>query len=744
MTPGLKLNAQGGVETSSPFLLFGRNPAQSASRLFASALAMAGSVNVISHRKPVRIFYQDGKKIVIDPNKKDGGPGAAGAADGIGADVSAWVYEGQSAEEYSGPRYHLGLPLRTQYKGDARFDLAIHRIPHYWPTIPAGFHTLTMAGTEEFSEASHVFPADPRLVAVNASGDPRMGTVVVDLKGGEPDSNAPNKDPGMDGRTARMQSMCRVIRLPEKMDNLGIGPGNGLAWQCALSGQDGLAGFGLSYGSVVDKTEAVITEPDIGSSTSAIGPPTTPSEGPYSWKPSDTGEYLKNVVASMRADMASGTGSTTFVAPSSDGVPAAGASSFAGGRSVGSPAVGLAAEQAGGPFCFGSGDEDKHKIDSTKDGEPIVPVHLPTTVLFHAGKTKDAPADFCPLEYRKGKVFDEVAQVFLSYDTGSEHTLPDGRTFPGLWRWWTTVPCSDDGPGPVPIRPRDPTGGPSPGTPGDPDPPPPEPPGLGGGPTITPRGRNPVIGGVRGPGAAQLLGQLGLLSMGHPDPARPFDTAVSAKRATAFSETHGRPQMYHAGCLDFRNSHHVHPDTLERESQTRPSSYREAAFGHQGGGEWIYSTKPSQGRVPWGTCGGGKVFMAPQYDPLDSADDFVRPGVTASTTYIAIAPSVYYAAGSPDLATGAMRAGAWRWTKDSGDDLTFAHFDGTTWTTQLTLTAAGLVDSRLGLTVAGTQVVGTQAAAINDPIGGGTVDVECREAVSDLLAKLRTHGLINT
>ncbi len=41
------------------------------------------------------------------------------------------------------------------------------------------------------------------------------------------------------------------------------------------------------------------------------------------------------------------------------------------------------------------------------------------------------------------------------------------------------------------------------------------------------------------------------------------------------------------------------------------------------------------------------------------------------------------------------------------------------------------------------QVVGSQAEAIADPAGGGTVDAEARAAVSAVLAALRHHGLIS-
>ena len=47
-----------------------------------------------------------------------------------------------------------------------------------------------------------------------------------------------------------------------------------------------------------------------------------------------------------------------------------------------------------------------------------------------------------------------------------------------------------------------------------------------------------------------------------------------------------------------------------------------------------------------------------------------------------------------------------------------------------------------GVVVSGTQVVGAQAGAIPDPLGGFTIDIECRAAVMQILTALRGHGLI--
>jgi len=46
--------------------------------------------------------------------------------------------------------------------------------------------------------------------------------------------------------------------------------------------------------------------------------------------------------------------------------------------------------------------------------------------------------------------------------------------------------------------------------------------------------------------------------------------------------------------------------------------------------------------------------------------------------------------------------------------------------------------------VAGTQVVAAQGAAVSDASGGATVDTEARAAINALLARCRAHGIIAT
>jgi len=60
------------------------------------------------------------------------------------------------------------------------------------------------------------------------------------------------------------------------------------------------------------------------------------------------------------------------------------------------------------------------------------------------------------------------------------------------------------------------------------------------------------------------------------------------------------------------------------------------------------------------------------------------------------------------------------------------------------LNGASQVDVSGEYKVSGTQVVGAQQPAIPNATGGTTVDVEARAALNQLLAELRTHGLIST
>ncbi|WBO22085.1 DUF2793 domain-containing protein [Sphingomonas abietis] len=106
---------------------------------------------------------------------------------------------------------------------------------------------------------------------------------------------------------------------------------------------------------------------------------------------------------------------------------------------------------------------------------------------------------------------------------------------------------------------------------------------------------------------------------------------------------------------------------------------------------------------------------------------------------VGAAPSGAWA-GQPQALAG-WTEGGWRFVAPrdgmaiwSVADRLLACFDGTAW--RIGDIAAGR------LTVAGVQVVGRQQSAIPDPAGGTVADSAARDAISAVLAALRSHGLI--
>ena len=97
-------------------------------------------------------------------------------------------------------------------------------------------------------------------------------------------------------------------------------------------------------------------------------------------------------------------------------------------------------------------------------------------------------------------------------------------------------------------------------------------------------------------------------------------------------------------------------------------------------------------------------------------------------------------AGQAKAITG-YAAGGWRFVaaiagmsafdKASGQTATY---DGTSW-------VVGTVKGAT-LELAGAQVVGARLAAVADPGGGASIDVEARAAIVAILDRLRSHGLI--
>lgn len=70
------------------------------------------------------------------------------------------------------------------------------------------------------------------------------------------------------------------------------------------------------------------------------------------------------------------------------------------------------------------------------------------------------------------------------------------------------------------------------------------------------------------------------------------------------------------------------------------------------------------------------------------------------------------------------------WNKADGH---YLYWNGTNWTAAI---AVG------GVTIGGAQVVGVRQPAIANPSGGTVIDTEARVALTEVIAALMTHGLI--
>jgi len=94
-----------------------------------------------------------------------------------------------------------------------------------------------------------------------------------------------------------------------------------------------------------------------------------------------------------------------------------------------------------------------------------------------------------------------------------------------------------------------------------------------------------------------------------------------------------------------------------------------------------------------------------------------------------------------DGAIAAWTAGGWRFVPPMEGMQVWSLAEGLILRRLGSVWAAGALTAKT-LSVDGNQVVGARAAAIASPTGGSVVDVQCRAAISSMLAMLRTHGMI--
>lgn len=75
-----------------------------------------------------------------------------------------------------------------------------------WPKLPRGHFGIALTATNEERQIEYFHSTDPRLVAVNAGGDPACGSLICDLN---------EKHEYDEDRTARLQSMTWVVKKPD-------------------------------------------------------------------------------------------------------------------------------------------------------------------------------------------------------------------------------------------------------------------------------------------------------------------------------------------------------------------------------------------------------------------------------------------------------------------------------------------------------------------------------------------------
>ncbi|ANS05707.1 hypothetical protein [uncultured Mediterranean phage] len=143
---------------------------------------------------------------------------------------------GESCPKFS--RDHTALPIRKDdWEADTRFKAEKVKFPEVdgrslW-IPPRGSYGIRLAGTEEYEQHDLFMSTDPRLFAVNAGGDHRMGTPVCDLTG----DHKPDPE-----RCSPLQSMMWVLKKPFSVDAA-------IAWNIGPSGcKDTEGGFIIDDG----------------------------------------------------------------------------------------------------------------------------------------------------------------------------------------------------------------------------------------------------------------------------------------------------------------------------------------------------------------------------------------------------------------------------------------------------------------------------------------------------------------
>jgi len=418
----------------------------------------------------------------VTPGLGRGGSASAGAAGSAGS---------------SDP---MALPVKDRaYLADVRYANATAKDwPKALPGLPKGTLVIAMSGTEEHAQEDLLFHADSRLIAANVGGPPDMGTIVCDLQpDGEIAMGGEGAVAGITGRTARLQSMMRVVPLEDTVGQLVKGPGNALAWQLAPSGKDNLPGFGICIG-VGDNRKSPATTTDLdnpttprdtgpGKATTPVDPPAADGRGGTGGTPSPTvppdpgaggGVLGPDYSGGLATDSANASAGSASSSPAVPDTPPAGAggsvmlSPYINGGKAAPPngavppgrgtggtkkqpfsvetgpfskqpsglVVGFAAHRPTcGPLELGHVKSDKHSFGQTKDDEHCNSLHVSVNAFFYNDKDQDGPLHFTKAKWPDPSPLPGVGRVHLGWDGAADHEW-FGGTKQGKWKWWCEVP----------------------------------------------------------------------------------------------------------------------------------------------------------------------------------------------------------------------------------------------------------------------------------------------------------------
>ena len=204
-------------------------------------------------------------------------------------------------------------------------------------------------------------------------------------------------------------------------------------------------------------------------------------------------------------------------------------------------------------------------------------------------------------------------------------------------------------------------------------------------------------------------------------------------------------------------------NTLDFFSPTTTIKLRDIITDNTGTGALVFATSPTLVTPILGTPASGSTLTNCVGLPISSGVSGLGTGVA---TFLATPSSANFAAAITDeTGTGAVVLGTSPeittsiTTSSASFDLvnttaTTVNFAGGA-TANVNIGGTGAtvrtpgdifrIDDAAGqIQIDSIKVVGIQQAAVADAAGGATIDAEARTALNDLLAKLRTHGLIAT